>query len=90
MPPKLKWTDVEDIAIELCEAHAGVDPTTVRFTDLRRMVEGLANFEAEPGHNVNEQILEAIQAAWIEEREDAGRADDDEGGYAPPTPFRPG
>ena len=96
MPDKLKWTDVEDIGIELSEKHPDVDPLTVRFTDLRRMVEDLDEFEAEPGHHVNEQILEAIQAAWYEEYQDAGgqakgeSLEVDEGErYVPPSPFKP-
>ena len=86
------WTDIEDIVLALDEAHGEVDPMTVRFTDLRRMVEALDDFEPEPGQNVNEQILEAIQAGWIEERADASSAsdddDDDAPGYAPNRPFR--
>ena len=31
--PALKWTDVQQIAIELAEQHPDVDPVTVRFTD---------------------------------------------------------
>ena len=34
----MKWTDIQDIAIALTEAHADVDPTIVRFTDLHRWV----------------------------------------------------
>lgn len=87
------WTDIEDIVLALDEAHPGVDPTAVRFTQLREMVEALEDFEPAPGQKVNEQILEAIQAGWIEEREDAKRDredEDDEDGpkYAPNRPFR--
>lgn len=93
---KLNWKDFEDIALELDEQHPDINPMTVRFTDLRRLVEELENFQAAPGQQVNEQILEAIQAAWIEERGDSGKgkgkADDDDGegpGYKPITPFKP-
>lgn len=65
----MNWTDIELIAEELEEEHGDVDPLTVKFTVLRDLVEGLEEFEAEPGQSVNEQILEAIQAGWIEERE---------------------
>jgi len=90
------WTDIEDIALALFEAHRGVDPTTVRFDRLREMVEELDEFEAEEGQTVNEQILEAIQAAWIEEVEDAladlplgdDEDDDEDEGYSPNQPFR--
>ena len=64
----LKWVDSLDIAIELDEAHPDVDPTQVRFTDLREWVLELADFDDDPEH-CGEKILEAIQMAWIEERE---------------------
>jgi len=87
------WTDIEDIVIALDEAHANVDPMSVRFTVLREMIEALPDFAPEPGQNVNEQILEAVQAGWIEEREDAaggsdGPVDDNKPGYRPNNPFR--
>ena len=65
----LKWTDSLDIAIELDETHSDVDPNTVNFVDLRTWVIGLADFDDDPAHS-GEKILEAIQMAWIEERED--------------------
>ncbi len=64
----LKWTDSLDVAIELDEKYPDVDPTTVRFTDLREWVIGLEDFDDDPEHS-GEKILEAIQMAWIEERE---------------------
>ncbi len=64
----LRWTDSLDIAIALDEAHPDVDPATVRFTDLRDWVMALEEFEDAPEH-CGEKILEAIQMAWIEERE---------------------
>lgn len=83
----MKWTDIDDIVIDLDEAHPDIDPTTVRFTQLRQLVEALPEFEADEDHRVNEQILEAIQGGWIEERQDAG--DDDNGpSWAIHNPFR--
>ncbi|GAB2901326.1 Fe-S cluster assembly protein IscX [Microbulbifer echini] len=64
----MKWTDIHDIAIELCETHEDVDPLTVNFVDLRNWVVALPGFDDDPGR-CGEKILEAIQAAWIEERE---------------------
>jgi len=64
----LKWTDSLDIAIELDETHPDVDPATVRFTDLREWVMALEEFDDEAEH-CGEKILEAIQMAWIEERD---------------------
>ena len=64
----MKWTDTIEIAIALSEAHPGVDPATVRFTDLFNWVRDLPGFDDVPGHS-GEKILEAIQAAWIDEIE---------------------
>ena len=64
----LMWTDVTDIAIELVEAHPDVDPTSVNFVDLMNWVLALPEFDDVKEH-CGEKILEAIQAAWIEERD---------------------
>jgi FeS assembly protein IscX len=63
----MHWTDVDDIAIELLEAHPEVDPLAVNFVDLRNWVLALPGFDDDP-RRCGEKILEAIQAAWIEER----------------------
>ncbi|CAN5749265.1 Fe-S cluster assembly protein IscX [soil metagenome] len=68
MARKLRWTDVRDIAIELEERFPETDNVNLRFTDLHRWVVELADFEDDPKRS-NEKILEAIQAAWIEERD---------------------
>ena len=62
----MKWTDTLDIAIALTERYPDVDPRTVRFTDLYQWVQGLDGFSDDP-NRCGEKILEAIQAAWIEE-----------------------
>ncbi|MGI0115737.1 Fe-S cluster assembly protein IscX [Zooshikella sp. RANM57] len=62
----LCWTDVNDIAIELAEQHQDVDPRYVNFVDLRNWVMALPDFD-DDSHRCGEKILEAIQAAWIEE-----------------------
>ena len=64
----LKWTDVQDIAIELTEKFPVVDPLTVRFTDLHNWVMELDGFADDPKRS-GEKILEAIQQAWIAECE---------------------
>jgi FeS assembly protein IscX len=64
------WTDVEDIAEALREQYPDRDPITIRFPELTGMVEKLEGFKPLPGQSVNEKILEAIQAAWIEEHEE--------------------
>ena len=63
----LKWTDVYDIAIELEDAHPDVDVQNLRFTDLWKWVQELPAFNDNPNES-SEKILEAIQMAWIEER----------------------
>jgi FeS assembly protein IscX len=62
----MKWTDIQDIAIALVDAHPDVDPTTVRFTDLHQWVMALPGFDDDPKRS-GEKILEAIQQAWIDE-----------------------
>ncbi len=66
--PGLKWTDVYDIAMDLEDTHPDVDIVTIRFTDLWTMVTKLENFADDP-QNSSEKVLEAIQAAWLEERD---------------------
>jgi len=66
---KLKWTDSEDLGIELADAHPEVDPLTVRFTDLHKWVVELPEFGDDPKAS-NEPKLEAIQMAWLEEYRD--------------------
>ncbi|WP_250459896.1 MULTISPECIES: Fe-S cluster assembly protein IscX [Microbulbifer] len=62
----MKWTDINDIAIELVDTHPDVDPLRVNFVDLRNWVIELPGFDDDPDR-CGEKILEAIQAAWIEE-----------------------
>ena len=64
----MKWTDINDIAIELDEAHPGVDPTRINFVDLMNWVLALPGFEEDATH-CGEKKLEAIQQAWIDEAE---------------------
>lgn len=62
-----KWTDVQDIAIELNEAFPDTDPTYINFVDLRAKVLAIPGFDDQP-ERCGEKILEAIQMAWLEER----------------------
>lgn len=64
----LKWTDSLEVAIALDEAHPEADPGHLNFVDLRAWVLALDEFDDVPDH-CGEKILEAIQLAWIEERE---------------------
>ena len=70
MPREILWTDAEEIGIQLQEKFPGLDPLTVRFTDLHRYVTELEGFADAPQKS-NESRLEAIQMAWQEEFEDA-------------------
>lgn len=64
----MRWTDIHDIAIELEDARPDVDIMHVRFTDLWKWVQDLDGFDDDPAKS-NEKILEAIQMAWLDERE---------------------
>jgi FeS assembly protein IscX len=64
----MKWTDIRDIAIALADKFPDTDPKSVRFTDLHNWVLELPGFSDDPRRS-GEKILEAIQAAWIEESE---------------------
>ncbi|MBF0589770.1 MAG: Fe-S cluster assembly protein IscX [Magnetococcales bacterium] len=63
----MKWTDVQDIAIELADSKPDIDPLSVRFTDLMQWVMELPGFDDDP-KRCNEKILEAIQMTWLDER----------------------
>ena len=65
---KLNWTDSLEIAIALDEKYPDIDPQYIRFTDLHSWVVALDEFEGEADKS-GEKILEAIQMAWMEERE---------------------
>jgi len=65
----MKWRDVREIAVALADAHPGVAPLTVRFTDLHRWVCALPGFADAPERS-SEKILEAIQMAWLDEVEE--------------------
>ena len=62
----LKWVDVQEIAIQLAEAHPDVDPLSVNFVKLRNLVMALPEFDDVPERG-GEKVLEAIQGFLIEE-----------------------
>lgn len=64
----MKWTDVQRIAEELYDRDPGLNPVTVRFTDMHQWICELEDFDDDP-EGSNEQILEAILMKWIEEYE---------------------
>lgn len=64
----LRWSDVQKIACALEDAHPHADNVNLRYTDLRAWVVALPGFVDNP-EGCNERILEAIQMAWIAERQ---------------------
>jgi FeS assembly protein IscX len=65
----MHWLDVAEIAEALIDAHPDFDPAGVSFPKLKALVSALPGFAEKVGHPCNERILEAIQQAWIDERE---------------------
>lgn len=63
-----KWTDTTEIAILLEEKYPEKDNINLRYTDLHSWIVNLEGFDDDPS-NSNEKILEAIQMAWIDERD---------------------
>ncbi len=64
----MKWTDIYDIAMDLEDDYPDTRILQLRFTELHQMICNLENFDDEP-NNSNEKILEAIQMAWLDERD---------------------
>lgn len=62
----MKWTEVQEIAIQLADKFPETDPTRVNFVDLMNWVMALPEFDDDPQH-CGERVLEAIQQAWIDE-----------------------
>jgi FeS assembly protein IscX len=62
----MKWSDITAIAEELADRYPDVDPKTIRFTDLHNWVVTLDGFTDDHTRG-GEKVLEAIQAAWIDE-----------------------
>ena len=65
----LTWHDPRPIGELLFEKYDTLDPLTVRFTDLRKWVLDLGEFDGDPAGS-NEKILESIQMAWYDEWKD--------------------
>ena len=63
----INWTDSLEIAISLDEAHPDIDPITINFVDLRKLVIALEDFN-ESDTQCGEKVLEAIQMCWIDEK----------------------
>ena len=63
----ISWTDSLEIAISLEETHPDIDPLTINFVELRKLVMALEDFN-EGDTQCGEKILEAIQMCWIDEK----------------------
>lgn len=64
----MKWLDIYDIVVELEENYPNENIMSITFTRLKGLVTSLEGFDDNVDGS-NEKILEAIQMAWIEERE---------------------
>ena len=64
----LKWRDARALALALDDTHPDVNPRYLNLSDLRSWIRMLKKFDDDPEQN-DEQMLTAIQTAWIEERE---------------------
>jgi FeS assembly protein IscX len=62
----MKWSDITAIAEALVEKYPDTDPATIRFVDLHNKVVELDEFDDDRTRG-GEKVLEAIQAAWIDE-----------------------
>ncbi|MEO5340360.1 MAG: Fe-S cluster assembly protein IscX [Magnetococcus sp. MYC-9] len=59
---------VQEIAFALVDTKPEMEPLSVRFTDLMQWVMELPGFD-DRMERCNEKILEAIQMAWLDERD---------------------
>ncbi len=65
---EINWDDPNEIGYRLWEKFPDQDPLTLRFTDLHQRVCELEGFVGDPKAS-NEKILEAVQMAWLDERD---------------------
>ena len=65
----LTWHDIYDIVLSLEDLYPDEDVYHISFPDLWKKIIHLPDFSSDP-NECSEKILEAIQAAWLEERED--------------------
>ncbi len=61
----MDWLDIEDIAELLHEKYPEQDIYSLKFTNLKKMIMELEDFEGEE-HKCNEKILESVQGMWFE------------------------
>jgi FeS assembly protein IscX len=66
----MDWDDTEEIAAALFQAFPDIEPLSLKFSELRKLVMDLDDFEG-GAKGANEVRLEAIQMAWLDEIESA-------------------
>ena len=59
------WSDSRQVGELLFEKYDTLDPLTVRFTDMRKWILDLEDFDGSPEQS-NEKALEAIQMVWYD------------------------
>jgi FeS assembly protein IscX len=65
---KRTWQDVEELARDLARRNPDMDPLRLQPGELRELVVTLPTFADNPAA-ATPDLLEAIQAAWYDERE---------------------
>ena len=63
---KLTWKDIREIGELLYEEHEDVNPLSLSFVKLHKMVQELDGFDDDPMGS-SEKTLEGIQMIWLEE-----------------------
>jgi len=63
------WQDIDELGSDLAGQYPDQDPLRLSTKDVQRLVVAMPTFGDEPGA-ATESILESIQAAWYESRED--------------------
>ncbi len=63
---KLTWSDPRLIGETLYEEHEEVDPLSISFVQLHKLVLALDDFDDDPKGS-SEKHLEAIQMVWYDE-----------------------
>ena len=61
----LKWEHYQEIADALYAKHYNVDPLTVKFTELHKMIIDITEFKDDPEKS-SEGKLEKIQMEWLD------------------------
>ena len=62
----MKWTDIEEIAQLLVEAHPEVNPDRINFADFVNIVIELPEFDDE-ADGCSEALFKEIRTAWVKQ-----------------------